>query len=390
MRTGLQLGGLEATMAGFSNLRSSHLRSVASVMGAVISMMISPPALAEGQSCGMDAEQVYAKSEASVVEVFSLAINQFRVSGRILPSLGTGFLMADGIIVTNYHVIADAESVMIFDDNGSWDADIVGIDPQLDIAVLRVPFYGDGEIGLALAPANSPRVGQKVFPIGFPRGLGKSMSQGIVTGIGRVLYDSTSSWLSPYIQTDATTNPGNSGGPLLDDCGRVLGMMTRAAPPDVAENIAFAIPTGVLQPEIEAILADGHVSRPWHGLYGQMVTPPILALLGASEDQWADSMGFLVETVEPGSAADRAGLQGGDWPIQWGGTQFIIGGDIIIEVNGRKIDSRDVALDVVRNLKVGETVSLVYLRDGEKHAVSVTLPERPILEADLDRYRGAD
>lgn len=345
------------------------------------------PAGAQTLSCGKTAEQIFAAADVDVVEIFSIGINQFRVSGRTVAGLGTGFVLKSGVIVTNYHVIADARFLTITDDDWSYDAEIVGVDPMLDIAVLKSPMSVLQERGIELAAPDSLRVGQKVFPIGYPRGFGKSISEGIVTGLGRVLADTTHSWLSPMIQTDATINPGNSGGPLLDDCGRAIGMVTRAALPAYAENIGFAIPVSVLGPIVDEIVATGHVSRAWHGLYGQMVVPPIMAMLGTPQDAWFDATGFMVETVEPGSAADRAGLHGGDWPIRLGGREYLMGGDIITEVDGRAIDNLDTALEVVRNLKIGQTISLTYLRNTELHSVSVTLAERPVLEADLNQYR---
>lgn len=374
-------------MARKIRARPGHGPFVLPLVLGVAASLAGPGVQAGEAACGQSAEQVFAGASPKTFEIFSMAINQYQVQGRILPRTGTGFRLTSGVILTNYHVIADARFTVVYDEFGSWDAEVVGADPSLDIAVLRIPTFAEAPAGLDFAPADQPRMGQKAYAIGFPRGLGISITEGIVSGVGRVLYDSTSSWLNPMIQTDATINPGNSGGPLLNDCGQVLGMVSRADFPDQSENIGYAIPASVLKPVVEEIIAQGHVSRPWHGLYGQMVTPPILAILGVPYDQWDAATGFLVETVEPGSAADEIGIRGGEWPILWGGHQFLIGGDIITEVNGRRIDSRDVALDVVRGLKAGETISLTYLREGEEMTASVMLSERPVTEADLDQYR---
>jgi serine protease Do len=349
---------------------------------------VSPHAAqAEVERCHLDAEQVFAKAEPKILEIFSDAINQFRVSDRIQSSLGTGFLLQNGVVVTNYHVIADAQRIEVFDGTDSWRIDVLGIDPLLDIAVLKIPYYPDNAEGIDLASPASVKTGQQVYAIGFPQGLGKSITQGIVTGTGRVLADSTNSWLSPFIQTDATVNSGNSGGPLLDDCGRAIGMVSRSILSGATENIAFAIPVDVLAPIVDEIVATGRVSRAWHGLYGQMVTPPVLALMGVPPDMWQDFSGFMVETVEPGSAADTIGIAGGEWHIEIGGHPYVIGGDIITEVNGTRIQDRSTALQIVRNLKVGEEISIVYRRGPETIFSSVVLPERPILEEDLDLYR---
>jgi serine protease Do len=334
--------------------------------------------------CNLDAEQIYRQTGSKVVEVFADAINPYRVRDRVEMGLGTGFLVQDGRVVTNYHVISNAQIITVYDGQYYWDATVLGSDPLLDIAVLELFLAAVDWGGLELAPAESVAIGQTAYAIGFPQGLGKSITQGIVVGTGRVLRDSTSSWLSPFIQTDAAVNPGNSGGPLLDDCGRVIGMVSRGGIPGQTEDIAFAIPADVLGPVIQEIVATGHVSRAWHGLYGQMVVPAVLALLGVPEDMWDDHSGFM---IEPGSAAELIGLRGGDWPIELGGRPFVIGGDIITEVNGIRIDSLDTALEVVRGLKVGETVNLVYKRNLKTHQASIKLQERPVQEADLDFYR---
>lgn len=377
-------------MMSLENATAQIWRRVA--VGVLLAAAAANPTFAqeEGappQRCNLDAEQIYRQAGSEIVEVFSDAINPYRVQDRLEMSLGTGFLVRDGLVVTNYHVIADAQRIAVYDGASYWDATVLGSDPLLDIAVLKLVWSFRAWGALELAPVESVVIGQKVFAIGYPRGLGQSITQGIVVGTGRVLPDSTSAWLSPFIQTDAAVNPGNSGGPLLDDCGRVIGMVSRGGVPGEVEDIAFAIPVEVLDPVIDEIVSTGHVSRAWHGLYGQMVTPAILALLGVPQEEWDDHMGFMVETVEPGSAADLIGIRGGNWPIELSGRPFVIGGDIITEVNGIMIDSRDTALAIVRGLKVGETVSLVYKRNSETHRASLILPERPVQEADLNFYR---
>lgn len=366
------------------------------IVGALALLALAAPADAAGaERCGKTAEEIYGAASGAVVEIFSLTIDQFRVDHRVLPSFGTGFRTADGLYLTNYHVVADAKDVVIYADDLTLSAEIVALDPILDLAVLREladDLSAPAEPAVSLphldfADPASLALGEPVWAVGYPMGLGKTVTQGILTGLQRVRRDTTTSWMSPMLQTDATVNPGNSGGPLLDDCGKVVGMVARQIPPARGENTAFAIPVDILAPAISELKAKGKISRPWHGLYGQMTTPPILMILGVPFLFWEDSSGFLVETVEPGSAADQIGLKGGVWPVTWGGTAFLLGGDIITEVNGTRITDRDTALDVVRNLKVGDKVQLVYLRDGERFEADVTLPERPILPADLQSYR---
>lgn len=345
------------------------------------------PALAREPDCARAPSDIYAQAGGSVVQVLSLSINPFLVRDRVSPRIGTGFMIGEGLILTNYHVVADSGDITIFADDGIFPAEVVGIDPSLDVALLRPPAEAVVARSLDLAGPSEIIIGQDVYVLGYPFGIGKSISGGIVSGVSRVLQQTTSSWLSPYIQTDAAVSPGNSGGPLLDACGRVVGLITSQIAAPGAENLAFAIPVEVLAPVVAELAEKGHVSRPWHGLYGQMVTPPILQMLGAAPWEWGALTGFLVETVEPGSAAERAGLRGGVWPVIWGGTEILLGGDIITEVNGVRIDSLDTALDVVRGLKIGDTVALKALRDGMEFEASVVMEERPLLEREMELYR---
>lgn len=355
--------------------------------GALAAFVILPePVNAREPSCEKEAVDIYSGLEDKVVEVFAIGINPFRVSGRVKLGSGTGFLISDGYIVTNFHVIAGAQDIAVFAEDAPIYFDIVGVDPSLDIAVLR-PWAPIGDKpGIPMAEG-AVEIGQKAYAIGFPFHLGKTLSAGIVSGDSRVLPMTTSSWLSPFIQTDAAISPGNSGGPLVDSCGRLIGMVTAAISASGAENLGFAVPVSVLQPVLKEIIETGKVSRPWHGLYGQIATPPILLMLGIREEDWEDMTGFLVETVEPGSAADRAGLRGGTWPVMWGGQEILLGGDIITHVNGVRITSRDEALSMTLALKPGDTVNIVFLRDREKTEVSVVIEERPILFEDINIYR---
>lgn len=369
------------------NIKVGAWRIGCAAAGLALSVLASGAARAGEPDCALPETEIFEQVEDKVVEIFTIAVNPFRVSGRITPRGGTGYLLEGGYVATNYHVVADAQTLVILTEDRAHDVEIIGVDPTLDIAVLRPwPPIPDGE-GLPFAEDESTSIGQKAYAVGFPFGLGKSLSAGIISGESRVLPMTTSSWMSPYLQTDAAVSRGNSGGPLVDSCGRLIGMITAAISRQGAENLGFAIPVEVLRPVLSELIETRKVSRPWHGLYGQIVTPPILLMLGIPQDQWEENTGFLVETVEPGSAADRAGLRGGSWPVMWGGNEILLGGDIITEVNGEPVVSRDQALDIVRSLKVGDRVDLVYLRDGERKETFVLLPERPLLMEELNIYR---
>lgn len=373
---------MEVALTGIWRSPSLCSAGLAFVMG----LSLAGSAQADEISCGQDAEQIFAIAEGSVVQVLAIAVNPFLVSGRITPRGGSGFVLENGLIATNYHVIANAHDLVVSTEDGVASVGVVGADPALDIALLELWDPLEVGSGLSLAPAEAMRVGQDVFALGYPLGIGKSVSAGIVSGVSRVLQRTTTSWLSPYLQTDAAISQGNSGGPLLDDCGRVLGMITAGISREGAENLGFAIPVDVLKPVLEELAETGHIARPWHGLYGQMVTPPVLLMLGVPMEEWEAATGFLVETIEPGSAAERAGLLGGNWPVLWGGSEYLLGGDIITHVNGRRIDTYDAAIDAVMSLQIGETVALQYIRWGEQLKTSVEIDERPMLQQEIDLY----
>jgi len=346
------------------------------------------PATSNGPtSCGKTPVEIYREVAPSVVQVFSFGINPFRATNRVESKTGSGVFLGDDLVATNFHVILDASAMAVGSDGNLFEAELVGRDPVLDIAIVRAAGLSRVIEPIELAPSDELAIGQPAYVIGYPLGIGKSMSTGIVSGIGREIPLNTSSWLSPFIQIDAPVSSGNSGGPLVDDCGYLIGLVTLRSLSPQAENIGFAIPVATLRRELPELIQTGKVARPWHGLYGQMVTPVILHLLGAPPTTASFSRGFLVETVEPGSAADKAGIRGGTLPVLWGMEEMILGGDIIIQVNGKKIQSLQDARVEVRELEIGQTVRVSLLRDGKVIEVSAMIEERPILERDLEAYR---
>jgi putative serine protease PepD len=337
---------------------------------------------ASAAECALDPTEIYARTEKSILKVLTLHIDPMLLLGRVQAGSGSAIALGNGQFVTNYHVVGKSEEVMLVAGEEFLPALVVGRDPALDIAVLYSPF--DEMIGLSermpFAPDSEPLPGQRVYAIGFPMGAARSINGGMISAVERFLPLNTSSWTTRYIQTDAAISPGSSGGALVDECGRLIGMVTLKSSVPGVENIGYALPLATLDNLLPQLKETGHVARAWHGLYGQMVTPLILALLGA--DPMAEVTGFLVETVEPGSAADKAGIRGGQVPVLWGMGEFILGGDIITHVNDRPIRLIQDAIEIVDSLKVGDRVSIDFLRDGEAKSATVTLEERPVFESD--------
>jgi len=346
------------------------------------------PLTGEGpESCGKTSAEIYREVATAVVQVVSFGIDPFKVANRIEAKTGSGVYLGEDLVATNFHVVLDATAIAVGTGELLIEAEIVGRDPVLDIAVIRAAGLSTRAEPIKLAPSDGLTVGQPAHVIGFPLGIGKSMSTGIISGLERKLPLNTSSWLSPFIQTDAAVSAGNSGGALIDDCGRMIGLVTLRSPSPEAENIGYAIPVETLRGELPELIETGKVARPWHGLYGQMVTPVILSLLGAPPEIAIFTHGFLVETVEPGSAADKAGIQGGTLPVLWGMQEMILGGDIILQVNGHPILSLEDARNAVRSLEIGQTVSVKLLRNGTMMDLSALIEERPTLERDMAVYR---
>ncbi|MBI2717390.1 MAG: trypsin-like peptidase domain-containing protein [Rhizobiales bacterium] len=329
--------------------------------------------------CNATTEQVFAQASQSVGRIFVMGIDPFDPYDKVSYSVGTGFFIDDqGTMITNYHVLLNAAMINIsFSGGGSYRAKYIAGDPVLDIAILRIGDSND-RIGKALAFAADapPAIGTQVYAIGHPLGLKISISSGIVSSSDVVLPVSTMSWDEPYIQTDAAINPGNSGGPLIDKCGAVVGMNSLSFPK--AENIGFAIPARTLKMAAAELKAYGRIIRPWIGISGRIADPWVQDLA-----RMPFEAGFMIETIEPGSAADKAGLRGGTLPMRFGPSNYILGGDIIKSVNGVDVTDLATTANIVRKLKPGDKITVEYFRNDEVKTLTVTLPERPSLPEDV-------
>ncbi len=258
--------------------------------------------------------------------------------------LGSGFIIdAKGIIVTNNHVVGDAETVTVqLSDGRELPARVLGRDKQTDLAVVRIE--GDGEFAaVSWGDSDHARVGDSVFAVGSPFGLGSTVTSGIISARGREIgagpYDD-------FLQVDAAINSGNSGGPLFDAAGRVIGVNTAIFSPSGGNiGIGFAIPAQMAHRVVAQIVANGHVARGRIGVALQTVTPDIARQLGAP-----DTKGALIAQVDPGGTAAQSSLQAGD---------------IVRSFGGQPVDdSRDLAR-LVADAKAGSTVRIAIVRRGQ-------------------------
>jgi S1-C subfamily serine protease len=340
------------------------------------------PRAALGEECGKSFTEIFREVSPAVVFITALSVNPFRLRDRMHAGVGAGFIVdAEGHVLTNSHVVYGSSAITVtLSNGGSLPAELLGADPILDLAVLKMPsvvraFLGDFPT-VTLGESDALEVGEEVIAVGNSFGLMQTVTRGIVSGLNRVLPQSPMSWMLPFIQTDAAVNPGNSGGPLVDRCGRVVGINTLAALE--AENIGFAVPINIAKEVLPQLIEQGRVIRPWHGIFGKVVGGELRTLLNFPLVD-----GFLVETIEPGSPAEKIGLRGGTLPLRIGPEEYLLGGDIITKVNGESLSDMGTVIRVVRSLKVGDTVKLEYFREGETRSAEVVLPERPVLPGDL-------
>ena len=298
-------------------------------------------------------------------------------------SQGSGFIYDDeGHIVTNNHVVEDAESVLVIFSNGFWaDAEVVATDPQADLAVIKVtPPEGMDWQPLTLADPDSLRVGHTVIAIGNPFGLDGTLTSGVVSAIGRGIplgNGNTANYTLPdVIQTDAAINPGNSGGPLLDVQGNVVGVnFAIRSQESFNAGVGFAIPVAILRRVVPSLIEEGRYAYAYLGLSGSSINP----FLAEALELPVNRLGVYVATVIPGGPSEQAGIQGGDETVtDESGIEFTRGGDIVIAVDGIPVMRfEDLVSYLVTKVSPGDVITLTVLRDDKELEILVTLGERP-------------
>lgn len=344
------------------------------------------PAVPKGSSpCPASIPELYASVSPAVVSVSATSIDPKNPVERLSRRAGSGVIVdAGGLVVTNSHVVFGSNAITVRLDGGPvLPARIVGLDPIVDIALLRIPRPDAGTLPAAtLGGSENLRVGDEVFAIGNPFGLEQTLTRGVVSAVNRILPGASWSLREPLVQTDAAINQGNSGGPLVDRCGTVVGINTAILLD--AQGIGFAIPISIVKAVLPELVEKGRVIRPWLGVQGQLVPPVVRDLLRIPP---AD--GLLVEVVEPESPAARAGIRGGDLDVTVGGTPILIGGDFIIELNGASMGDPGELFGAIGALKVGDTARMTLLRGAERFVVEMPVLERPLFPQDVSLMRTA-
>jgi S1-C subfamily serine protease len=294
---------------------------------------------------------------------------------------GSGFVVdTSGHIVTNEHVVVDTTELQVtFSDGAAASANIVGTDPDTDLAVIQVNMPAESLRPVIWGDSDQVHVGDRAIAIGNPFGYENTMTIGIISGLSRSLPATSGFRIPEIIQTDAAINPGNSGGPLLNSEGQVIGINTAIVPSlnQFGERsflgIGFAIPSNQAYRVTQALIESGAYDHPWIGFSGMNVLPAV-----ATEMNLPRVEGALVISVVPGGPAERAGLRGGTQNIQVMGQDVTIGGDVVIAINDQPVHRfDDILVYLSRYGQVGQTVALTIIRSGQSQLIDVTLEKRP-------------
>ncbi len=350
---------------------------------AILALAPSAAMAEQASALGLEAqvEAAYNQASPSVVNITSSIVGQDAI-GKAVPQEGTGsgFVYdSKGHIVTNYHVVANAEKVTVSFDNGkTYKARVIGKDPSNDLAVLAVS-EAVAAPPLPLADSKSLKVGQFVVALGNPFGLDRTLTFGVISALGRVIQSPDGRFIGEAIQTDAPINPGNSGGPLLDLQGRVIGINSQImSGSGSSAGIGFAIPSRIVQKVVPQLIARGRYSHPWLGVRGLDVSSELSGALSDAGFKPGSDAGLLVLDVVRGSPAAKAGIQGGSKSIQLNGSDFPVGGDVIVAINGKPISGfQDLTLYLESQTNVGDNVTVKVIRGGVSKTLQVSLTERP-------------
>jgi S1-C subfamily serine protease len=325
------------------------------------------------QASGLTARDIYRRAAPGVVFVRARSVQASQSPFEIFPrqqeniSTGSGFVVDEkGHILTNAHVVANSTDVRVsFSDHRTVTARVIGKDPDTDLAVLAVSTKGPVLRPLELGDSSAVRVGDPTVAIGNPFGLERTLTTGVVSALQRRITAPSGFSIEDVIQTDAALNPGNSGGPLLDATGRVIGVNSQIATGEGSSGsigIGFAVPASTVRSVLPELETAGRVRRPFLGVRGRPANG-----------------GVLVEVVPPGTPAARAGIHGGDHEAldQRDGSVVVLGGDVLMAIDGHRVASMDDLHSLLGTRHPGQKVSVQLKRDGKTVTVSADLGERP-------------
>jgi S1-C subfamily serine protease len=329
---------------------------------------------------GLTPERIYRQDAPGVVQITATSVTQTTDPFNLQPStqteqsLGSGFVIdKTGHIVTNYHVVQGATKVQVsFSGQDQLPATVVGSDPSTDTAVLKVDAHARAFTPLPLGDSDAVIVGDPVYAIGNPFGFTRTLTSGLVSAVQRQIEAPNTLSIDHAIQTDAAINHGNSGGPLIDAAGRVIGVTSQISTGNTggqgSVGIGFAIPINTVRNVAAQIITSGKAQHALLGVSTFPLTQQLAQLFKLPTEQ-----GMLVQTIQNGTGADKAGLKAGKTKVIVGGVSYAIGGDIIVKVDGAPTTNYAQLRDSIAQKQPGDKIKVEIYRDGSKKTVTVTL-----------------
>ena len=333
-----------------------------------------------GEGQGLTVNEIYRRDGPGVVFI-SAEVTTQQESPFGFPqeqrgqATGSGFVIdEEGHVLTNAHVVEGASKIEVaFGNNNSVDAKLLGSDASTDVALLKVKASKKTLKPLSLGDSSKLEVGNAVVAIGNPFGLDRTVTTGIVSALQRKLEAPNGFQIDNVIQTDAAINPGNSGGPLLDSLGRVIGINSQIATGGAGGGsigIGFAVPINTAKKISDQLREKGRVEHAFLGVTGLSITKSMAANLNLPTAE-----GVLVQQAS--GPARKAGVKGGDTPVSLGGADILLGGDVLVAIDGKKVESMDDVIGVVSSKKPGDEVTLELRRGEQKRSVKAKLGDRP-------------
>ncbi len=325
---------------------------------------------------------IYEKYNESVVNITTevIGINWFLDPVPQSGGSGSGSIIDErGYVLTNNHVVENAYKLYVnLADGSRYEARPVGTDPESDLAVIKfTPEQGKKLKPIPFGTARNLKVGQKVLAIGNPFGLERTLTTGIVSGLGRPIQKDSKTILQNMIQTDASINPGNSGGPLFNMRGEMIGINTMIySPSGGSVGIGFAIPVDTAVRIVPQLIKEGRVRRGWIDMQAIQLFPDLVEYLRQSGKGAPVENGLLISTVAAGSNAEKAGLKGGTQAVRYGSSIFYIGGDIVISIDGKPVTSIAQLYSALEDTSPGQKITVEFYRGDKRMSAIVTLSER--------------
>jgi len=368
------LSSLNRSTAGDSQRLQSLVDSLQAQNAELQRQLAALSSQSSAIALGLDPVTIYAQAAASVVVVEGVQTGVFGRSAILGSGIVTDY-QGSHYVVTNFHVVQNVTDMTVtFSDGNAYVAKAIGTDPYSDLAVVSVGAPSSEFHALRIVSSSTLKVGQPVVAIGNPFGLSGSMTFGIISQLGRTVSESLAGNfpIANLIQFSAPINPGNSGGPLLSGNGTVVGMTTATV--QSSQGVGFAIPSDTILKELPSLITTGKYSlHPYMGISTVDMNYQLAKLQGTNV-----TYGTLVESVAPGSPGDKAGLKAGTKTMTVQGTQYLIGGDIIIAINGTRVVNTDALSSYLQEFALpGQVLMLQIVRGGQLMTVNLTLGVRP-------------